>query len=174
MKWEWFVGGKFMFWVSIIAFAILLISFISAYIIDPTSALKIKSQDVDTTSIEEISENYVKSLKVEVNRPIIYRFVRYTCDEGFASEPDSEILLGTFHEWNGVYYIDISIDLYKMNFLSSVVIHETRHMLVEYLKDEKIINLSKYTEQIAEQYNNYYNNLFDSGIYLLRLKQEKP
>ena len=41
-------------------------------------------------------------------------------------------------------------------------------MIVEYLKDEKIIDLTKYTEEIASQNNEYYNNLFNSGVYLLK------
>ena len=52
--------------------------------------------------------------------------------------------------------------------LEEIVIHETRHLVVEYLKDEKIIDLTKYTEEIAQCENSYYNNLFDSGIYLLK------
>lgn len=96
--------------------------------------------------------------------PITYRFVYYKYNE----TAEDELLLGTFHEWNKTYYIDISADLYKMNLLDEIVIHETRHMIVEYLKDEKIIDLTKYTEEIASQNNEYYNNLFDSGVYLLK------
>ena len=52
--------------------------------------------------------------------------------------------------------------------LEEIVIHETRHLVVEYLKDEKIIDLTKYTEEIAQHDNSYYNSLFNNGIYLLK------
>lgn len=84
---------------------------------------------------------------------------------------DDTILLGTFHEWNNTYYINISVDLYKMESLEEIVIHETRHMVVEYLKDKKIINLVKYTEEIASKKDCYYCSLFDSGVYLLKNSQ---
>lgn len=99
--------------------------------------------------------------------PITYRFVYYKYNE----TAENEMLLGTFHEWNETYYIDISADLYKMNLLDEIVIHETRHMIVEYLKDEKIINLVKYTEEIASKKDCYYCSLFDSGVYLLKNSQ---
>lgn len=97
--------------------------------------------------------------------------MRFKTDEGFGSKNGEIILLGTFHEWNDVYYIDISIDLYKISGLESTVIHETRHMLVQELKNEKIIDLTKYTEEIAQNNNEYYNNLFDSAIDLLKVKE---
>ena len=83
-----------------------------------------------------------------------------------------KILLGTFHEWNGTYYIDISIDLHRLYSITSVVIHETRHMIVEYLRDEKIIDLMNYTEEIASEQNDHYNNLFNEGLYLLKERQK--
>lgn len=46
-------------------------------------------------------------------------------------------------------------------------------MIVDYLLDEEVIDLMKYTEEIAEEKNECYNKLFDSGIYLLKEKQEK-
>ena len=101
---------------------------------------------------------------ITVDKPIVYRFVYYKHND----VTDDKILLGTFHEWNGTYYIDISADLYKMNKLNEIVIHEMRHMIVEYLKDKKIIDLTKYTEEIAGQKDVYYDSLFDSGVYLLR------
>ncbi|MDE6947598.1 MAG: hypothetical protein K2P14_10495 [Anaeroplasmataceae bacterium] len=111
------------------------------------------------------------SYGIKIDRPIVYRFVQYR-DRGLISEPDSKILLGTFHEWNGVYYIDISIELYQAALLKSTVIHETRHMIVEYLSDKKIINLTKYSENIAQEEDDY-NELFNSGVYLLKKSQEK-
>ena len=101
---------------------------------------------------------------ITVDKPIVYRFVYYKHND----VTDDKILLGTFHEWNGTYYIDISADLYKMDKLNEIVIHEMRHMIVEYLKDKKIIDLTKYTEEIAGQKDVYYDSLFDSGVYLLR------
>lgn len=167
LKWQWFVGGKTMFWVSIILFIVLVVGFITAYVIDPTSNLYMTKYKIDPISIENISEKYLSDLGITIDRPIEYSFVRYK-DGGYEADPDEEILLGTFHEWNGVYYINISVDLYKGSLIDDIVIHETRHMIVEYLKDEKIIDLTKYTEEIAEGDNIYYNNLFNSGIFLLK------
>ena len=93
-------------------------------------------------------------------------------DNGFEADPGTNILLGSFHEWNGKYYIDISIDLYNNFSLHDTVIHETRHMIVNYLKDEKIIDLDKYTEEIAQRKSYHYNVMFDSGVYLLKKLQE--
>ena len=163
IKWQWFLGGKVMFWVSIIIFIILIFGFITTYIIDPTSNLYILNKyEINPVSIEQISKDYITNLGITIDKPVKYCFVRYKAD------PEEEILLGTFHEWNGAYYINISVDLYKNSRLEEIVIHETRHMVVEYLKDKKIIDLTKYTEEIAQHKNSYYNNLFDSGIYLLK------
>lgn len=173
LKWQWFVGGRIMFWVTIIFFIALVFVFSITYIIDPTTRLNMKVQNVDETSIREISENYVKSLGIVINKPIVYRFVKYKSNNNFKARPDDRVLLGTFHEWNNTYYIDISIDLYRMVALKDVVIHETRHMIVEYLKDENIINLDKYTEEIAQEKDNHCNDLFNDGVYLLKKYQEK-
>lgn len=172
MKWQWFVGGEDMFWISLAVFLLFVIAFTTTYIIDPVSCFRMSKQDVDTRAIQRISEDYVSSLGVSINYPIKYRFVRYFGDKGYEVEPDEEVLLGTFHEWNGTYYIDISVDLYKGASLEEVVIHETRHMLVEYMKDEKIINLTKYTEEIAGQKNSYFCELFDNSINLLKEKEK--
>lgn len=166
IKWQWFLGGKIMFWVSIIIFIILIFCFITTYIIDPTSSLYMTKYKINPVSIEQISKDYINNLGITIDKPIEYCFVRYK-DKGDKADPE-EILLGTFHEWNDVYYINISVDLYKSSMLEKIVIHETRHLVVEYLKDEKIIDLTKYTEEIAQCENSYYNNLFDSGIYLLK------
>lgn len=172
IKWQWFLGGKIMFWVSIIIFVILIFSFITTYIIDPTSSLYMTKYKINPVSIEQMSKDYITNLGITVDRPIKYCFVRYK-DNVYDIDPEKEILLGTFHEWNGVYYIDISADLYKSHMLEKIVIHETRHMIVEYLKDEKIINLTKYTEEIAQHKNTYYNDLFNSGIYLLKERNKE-
>ena len=172
IKWQWFVGGRDMFWVSIILLTLLFSGFLVTYVIDPTSILLMKKQSVNPESIKSISEKYVSCLGIKVNKPIIYRFVRYD-DKGYEAEPGTTILLGTFHEWNGTYYIDISIDLYKTAALNSTVIHETRHMIVEYLRDEKIIDITSYTEEIAQEKTEYYNSLFNSGVFLLKEKQKE-
>lgn len=172
LKWQWFVGGKTMFWVSIILFIVLVVGFITTYVIDLTSNLYMTKYEIDPISIENISEKYLSDLGITIDRPIEYSFVRYK-DGGYEADPDKEILLGTFHEWNGVYYINISVDLYKGSLIDDIVIHETRHMIVEYLKDEKIIDLTKYTEEIAQGENTYYNNLFNSGVYLLKEKENE-
>ena len=169
IKWQWFLGGKVMFWVSIIIFIILIFSFIMTYIIDLTSSLYMTKYKINPVSIEEISKDYITNLGITIDKPIEYCFVRYK-DKGYEAGPGEKVLLGTFHKWNGVYYINISVDLYKSSTLEleETVIHETRHLVVEYLKDEKIIDLTKYTEEIAQHENSYYNNLFNSGIYLLK------
>jgi hypothetical protein len=172
LKWQWFLGGRIMFWVSIIIFIVLIIEFVITYIIDPTSCLYITKYKIDPASIEKVSQSYVDSLGITIDKPIEYSFVRYR-DKGYEANPGEEILLGTFHEWNGVYYINISIDLYKGSSLADIVIHETRHMIVEYLKDKKIIDLTKYTEEIAQRKNTYYNNLFNSGVHLLKEKENE-
>lgn len=176
LKWQWFLGGKFMFWVSIIIFMFLISSFVFTYIIDPTTTLYIKKQKIDPTIIKTISEKYVSNLGITIdNKNIEYNFVKYNHyrynHDRYNSEGEDTILLGTFHEWNDTYYINISLDLYNTTLLDDIVIHETRHMIVEYLKDKKIINLDKYTEEIAEGKDIYYNNLFNSGIYLLKIKE---
>lgn len=162
-NWRWFVGGKIMFWISIILLLILSIGFTITYIVNPTEISYMEPLKIDPAPIQNLAEQYVDSMGVTVNHPIKYRFVRYR-----SKLSDDDVLLGTFHEWNGVYYIDISVDLYKSSQLIDTVLHETRHMLVEYMRDQKIIDLIKYTEEIAYEKNEYYNNLFNSGIYLLK------
>ena len=174
LKWEWFVGGRGMFWLSIIVFVIFLFGFTVTYIIDPITLFHInKLNNMDATKIREISEKYVADFGIKVNRSIEYRFVRYKHDKGLKADPDEEILLGTFHEWNNTYYINISVDLYNMTLLERVVIHETRHMLVEYMKDEGVIDLTDYTEEIASNEQPSYDSIFRSGIYLLKYFQEE-
>ena len=153
-------------------FFVLIIGFLAAFVVDPITLIYMKVQHIDTTSIKNISERYMKDLGVIVDKPIIYRFVRYKHDKGLKADSDEEILLGTFHEWNGKYYIDISVDLYKLYTLDEIVIHETRHMLVDYLKDKNIINLSKYSEDIAQEKNIYYNKIFNYAIKLLENSED--
>lgn len=172
LNWQWFLGGRFMFWVSLIVFILLVIMFVSTftftYFVDLTSISNIKVQDVDTTVIKDLSESYVKTCEITIDTPIVYRFVKYNKD-AYDTNSDETILLGTFHEWNDTYYIDISIDLKDTpDELADIVEHETRHMIVDYLKDTNIIDLEKYTEEIAQKKNIYYNELFNSGIYLLK------
>lgn len=162
LNWRLFLGGPVMFWLTIVLFIFLVVVFIFTYFVDATALVNIRPQGIDTSSISEISEEYVKNLGVVINKPIKYKYVRFKYND----KSEDEILLGTFHEWNETYYINISADLYKMDSLKEIVIHETRHMLVEFLNDENIINLIKYTEEIAQGNNTYYNNLLDSGIYL--------
>ena len=165
LKWQWFLGGKIMFWVSIILFIILLIAFTVTYVIDSTTIIHAEVLKIDPTSVQNISEKYISDLNIQINKKIVYRFVKF---KKLNSDQDT-VLLGAFHEWNGVYYIDISVDLYNIpQSLTKTVIHETRHMIIEYLKFKNIIDLTKYTEQIAQNNNSYYNNLFNSGIYLLK------
>lgn len=171
IKWQWFIGGRVMFWVSLVMIIGLILGFLVTYVIDPTKKIYMKEQSIDPVSIKNISEQYVRCFDVKVDKPIVYRFVRYSTR---VYDEDEEVLLGTFHEWNDTYYIDISVDLYKTSSLNSTVIHETRHMLVEYMRDKDIIDLSKYTEEIAQEKNERYNELFNCGMYLLKeeLKEE--
>lgn len=167
IKYQWFLGGRVMFWVSIILFTVMVLGFVVTYVIDPTSKIYMSEQSIDPTSIQTMSEKYVECMGIEIDAPIEYRFVRYQDDD-----PD-KIVLGTFHKWNDTYYISISVDLYKTTSLNSTIIHETRHMIVRYLKDENIIDLEKYTEEIAQEKNEYYNNMFNGGVYLLRESQKE-
>lgn len=111
----------------------------------------------------------LKTYGITIDVPIIYRFVTYKINE---KDDDDEVLLGTFHKWNSKYYIDISVNLYKLEPFQKIVEHETRHMIVQYLKDKNIINLEKYTEEIAQEKTNYYSGLFTCGIYLLKESQK--
>lgn len=170
IKWQWFIGGRVMFWVSLVMIIGLILGFLLTYVVDPTKKIYMKEQSIDPVSIKVISEQYVRDLGIEIDKPIVYRFVRYSTR---VYDENEEILLGTFHEWNDTYYIDISVDLYKTSALRDIVRHETRHMIVEYLRDKKIIDLSKYTEEIAQEKNDRYNALFNNSIYLLKELQIK-
>ena len=107
IKWQWFLGGQTMFWVASILVIVLVFAIVVTYIIDPTTSIYMKVQSIDETSIKEMSESYVKSLGITINKPISYRFVKYQHEDSFKarkSGPET-VLLGTFHEWNGTYYI---------------------------------------------------------------------
>ena len=174
INWRLFAGGRVMFWVSLIMIFVCVVLFILTYYVDPLALINLKEQSVDPSSIQEISEEYVNGLGIEIDKPISYRFVRYINDRGYEAEAGETIVLGTFHVWNGTYYVDISVDLYRLDeTLKHTVIHETRHMIVEYLKAKQIVNLDKYTEEIAQEKDANYNNLFDSGVHLLKMQQEK-
>lgn len=170
LKYQWFLGGRVMFYVSIILMVFLICSFTVAYIVDPITISSTITTEPDTGVIEEISREYIKSLEIVIDKPIVYRFVKYKYNE---SDTVDDILLGTFHEWNGAYYIDICSDLLLFkDMLNDTIKHETRHLIVEYLRDEQIIDLTEYTEEIAYEKNIHYNNLFNSGVYLLKQEQK--
>lgn len=173
IKWQWFLGGQTMFWIASILLIVLVFAIVVTYIIDPTTSIYMKVQSIDETSIKEMSESYVKSLGITISKPISYRFVKYQHEDGFKKRKSGSetVLLGTFHEWNNCYYIDISANLYRMNMLYEIVKHETRHMIVQELKNEKIIDLTEYTEEIAQEKNEVYNNLFNCGVKLLKEEQ---
>ena len=161
LKWQWFLGGQIMFWVSTILLFVFISIYIVTFVIDPVAKIHMKEVHMDTSSIKDMSQNYIKDLGVAISKPVVYKFVRYR------NEKSSDVLLGTFHEWNNTYYIDVSIDLYNTSVLYDIVKHETRHMVVQELKNKKIIDLSAYTEEIAQEQNDVYNSLFDSSVKIL-------
>ena len=168
LNWEWFLGGKIMEYVVFALIVILILIYVAVYIIDPITLCNMDVQCVDPSSIKECVEQYLDKLEIKIDVPIEYRFVTYKRNTADKILEEDGILLGTFHKWNGKYYIDISKDLYKLKSFNEVVEHETRHMIVQYLKDKNIIDLSKYTEEIALEKTNYYNSLFTSSLYLLK------
>lgn len=157
-----------MFCVSLFLLFLLFFAFLFTYVIDLTGLIHSERQISDAHSIKIISEDYVNSFGIEVDMPIKYNFVKY---RAWTTSKDG-VLLGTFHEWNGAYYIDISADIDDMSVFEDTVKHETRHMLVEYLKDQKIIDLTNYTEQIARNNSEFYNDIFNKFMGLLNMKQE--
>ena len=163
IKWQWFIGGRIMFWVSIITLVILILTIVFTYVIDLTTIFSMTIEKIDTNSIQKISEDYVKQLGIELDKPVTYRFVQYK-----ENGKSTRLLLGTFHEWNKNYYIDISVELNDGISLRETVIHETRHMIVRSLRCQKVIDLEKYTEEIAQQTNPYCNQLFNAGVNLLK------
>ena len=174
-KWQWFLGGRAMFWIASVLLVVFVFIYVATFVIDPTTSMYMKVQSVDETSIRKISESYVKNLGIKIDKPICYRFVKYTNEDRFKRKKgdNSTVILGTFHEWNGTYYIDISMNVYKMSMFHDVVVHETRHMIVQELRNKRIINLDKYTEEIAEQENKLYDDIFNSGVNLLKEIQKE-
>lgn len=83
IKWQWFLGGQTMFWIASVLLVVLVFAIVITYIIDPTTSIYMKVQSIDETSIKEMSENYVKSLGITINKPISYRFVKYQHEDGF-------------------------------------------------------------------------------------------
>lgn len=170
LKYQWFLGGRVMFYVSIILMIFLLCSFVVTYIVDPITVFSTRTVKPDTGVIEEVAQEYMKSLGVTIDKPVVYRFVKYKYNE---LDTVDDVLLGTFHEWNRKYYIDISSDLLSHeSILNATIKHETRHLIIAYLKDKKIIDLIKYTEEIAYEKDSHYDDLFNSGIYLLKQEQK--
>ena len=60
-----------------------------------------------------------------------------------------------------------------MSTLSDTVKHETRHMIVQELKHKKVIDLTNYTEEIAQRKDDYYSKLFDNSVSLLKERLNK-
>ena len=77
LKWEWFLGGKRMFWAMIILFIISIVGFIFTYIIDPTAWWYLNIQDINSEPVKTISEKHVNDLDINIDKKIIYRFVKY-------------------------------------------------------------------------------------------------
>ena len=70
LKWQWFLGGPIMFWVGIILFILLFISFTLTYFVDITSFSTKSRKKIDTKIISDISEEYVKNLGMIINKPL--------------------------------------------------------------------------------------------------------
>lgn len=71
LKWQWFLGGTLMFWVSIVIFVFLIFAIAFTYLVDPITLTEMKIQNIDTSSIKEISKEYVNSLRYR------YRYADY-------------------------------------------------------------------------------------------------
>lgn len=170
LKWQWFLGGRVMFWIATIVLILFVLIYVTTFIVDPTTNAFMEIQNTDTISIKELSENYLNSLEVNIDKPIYYRFVKYR--RGNSLEKDT-VLLGSFHEWNNNYYVDISVDLYKMSRLQEIVEHEVRHMIVQELKNKNIIDLTDYSEEIAQKQNEIYDQLFSYSVELMNEKDNK-
>ena len=63
IKWQWFLGGDFMFWASIAVFVVLIVIFVFTYVIDLSTLIAMKVQRIDAVSIEEISKKYMSDLR---------------------------------------------------------------------------------------------------------------
>lgn len=158
------------FWVTNISLILIVGLYLITYVIDPTRILYKCVEDTKNQEyIKTISDNYLTTLGIKIDKQIYYRYVKYKPDK---KDPDT-IVLGTFHEWNNTYYIDISVDIMTLHDeLIETVQHETRHMIVQELKNKKIINLTKYTENIAQAKDETYIKLFDSSVKILKEEQK--
>lgn len=63
MKWQWFVGGKVMCWITFSLIILLILTFTVTYVIDPITITNMKVQKTDITAIKDCSEAYVKDLR---------------------------------------------------------------------------------------------------------------
>jgi len=169
IKWQWFIGGQKMFWVIVTIICIMISVLLVTYVINPMALIYTKEQNVNHSSIQEYMNSYIESLDINIDKPIECKFVEFKQN----TNEIGEVILGTFYEWNDTYFINITIGLYDNIRLESIVKHETRHMIVSYLKSTGVIDLEKYSEEIAEGINDDYNNLFNDSINLLKLKQGK-
>ena len=171
-NWQWFLGGQVMFWIATILLALFVGIYIVTYLMDPTTIIFMDIVNEDSEIIRDMVDGYLDDLGVTISKPIYCRFVKYKHEKFFIQNcRDDAVLLGTFHEWNNAYYIEISIDLIRKGSLYEVVRHETRHMVVQELKNKKIIDLTKYTEDIAQEEDEIYNELFDYSVKLLKKEQ---
>lgn len=140
---------------------LLLICFLYTFVIDVTNFYSIQEfTDADTSHIRDVSEEYLSTFGItDISYPIRYNFVKF-----------KQPVLGTFHEWNHTYFINISTDIETEDTLRSTVIHETRHLIVQHLKNQNIIDLTAYTEEIASYENDWFSRLFIDAIYLHKYK----
>ena len=64
LKWQWFTGGKVMFWLALILIVVLVIGFTTNYVINPTEiSYMTRSANINSDLIQEISENYLNELR---------------------------------------------------------------------------------------------------------------
>lgn len=63
IKYQWFLGGKVMFYVAIILILVLCFIFTTTYVIDPFTVFSIKKQSLSPSSIQMLSEKYVECLR---------------------------------------------------------------------------------------------------------------
>ena len=89
LKYQWFLGGRVMFCVSIILMVFLICSFTVAYIVDPITISSTITTEPDTGVIKEISQEYIKSLEIVIDKPIVYRFVKYKYNNYFYNKYNS-------------------------------------------------------------------------------------
>ena len=66
LKYQWFLGGRVMFCVSIILMVFLICSFTVAYIVDPITISSTITTEPDTGAIKEIAQKIVDAHPNEV------------------------------------------------------------------------------------------------------------